>query len=109
MKHNLTEKEREFILKELRNTPLGNIVDHLKIKEYLNVDMYTVYDILDEFHKNRTLEYNFHLFCDKCNTFFDIYTSLHSIPKKPTCNKCSKSLDHFENTLILFKKIREHK
>lgn len=104
----LSKEELDFLENELKNTGLDSIVDLIKIHKYLKLDdIISTYKILEHYLDKGLLEYSYQIYCKECNLHQEIYRSLATIPKNPRCNQCGKDIDCLEDTIVLFRKIRE--
>ena len=95
------------VLHEIANTRLKTIVSISNIKETINQDLIDIYKELEKYESRGILEYNFLTYCSKCNTQSEIYESLNQIKDEFNCSNCKNKLNPFEDTILIFRKVRE--
>lgn len=97
----------DLVLNEIKNTPLNEIVSNDNISKKINIDIIDIYKELEKYESLGILEYNFLKYCKSCNTHGDIYRSLNQIENEFKCSNCLSKLDHFKDTILVFRKVKK--
>ncbi|MBR9649461.1 response regulator [Clostridium tyrobutyricum] len=78
------------------------------IKSLLYISYRETYEVLDIIKELGILEYNFEIYCSKCEKFqdFKILRSLNEFPEKLYCESGHK-LDPLKDTVLIYRVIKD--
>lgn len=90
-------------IKIIATWEVGTIVYPGVLKEDLNVEYSTIYNILDEIRDMGILQYRFEIYCTCCDKVVGdkLLESLNQFPEKLYCDKGHK-LNPLDNAIVLY-------
>ena len=102
----LNEKQVDLLIKNMKFWKVGKTIYPSQLKSLLYVDFKKVYEILEFIKKLGILEYNYEIYCSKCDKFIDSppLKSLNQFPKDLYCDDNHK-LSPLTDTILIYKVI----
>ncbi|WP_143766333.1 hypothetical protein [Clostridium felsineum] len=104
----MNNKQIELLVDNMELWDLNHIVYPSQIKSMLFIKYKSVYEVLDVIRDLGILEYNYQIYCSKCERFLDkkILRSLNEFPEVLYCDENHK-LKSLEDTILIYRVIKE--
>lgn len=103
-KYNLTSYQIKKLSEQLKYWKKGTLVYPGALKSKINMNIKDVYDILEKFTKDGTLERNYEIYCTECKKFKGkIVRSLSDIPEDCSCDFCDDPIDPLYDTIAIYR------
>lgn len=104
----INEPRIDKLLDDMKLWKKGQIIYPSRIKSLLLINYSEVYEVLEIIKEIGILEYNYEVYCNKCEKFVDtpILSSLNEFPEELYCDSGRHRLNPFEDVILIFKVIR---
>ncbi|SHH90541.1 hypothetical protein SAMN02745135_02616 [Caloranaerobacter azorensis DSM 13643] len=107
-KYNLTEYQIKQLSKSMKTWKLNDRVYPSALKSRINVDIVTMYKILEEIKDMGILETNYEVYCFECSRFKGkLLRTLTDMPEDLTCDFCNHTFDPLEDTIKIYRVIKD--
>ena len=100
-----------ILIENMKTWEKDKIIYPSQIKSLLLIDYSDVYRILDIIKNIGILEYNYEVYCSKCEKFVDTYllNSLNQFPENLYCDSGKHKLNPIDDVILIFKVIYDGK
>lgn len=104
----INEKRIDKLINNMNTWYVGKVIYPSQIKSLLLINYSEVYEILEIIKDFGVLEYNYELYCSRCERFveFPILKSLNEFPESLYCDSGKHKLDSFNDVILIFRVIR---
>lgn len=104
----INEFRQEVLIKDMKLWRKDTIIYPNRIKSLLRISYQEAYAVLDILKNMTLLEYNYEIYCSKCERFLDIprLKSLNQFPEELFCEK-GHQLRPFKDTVLVYKVIKD--
>lgn len=110
-KLNLNNNRIELLIDFMKTWKKNDIIYPSQVKSLLLLDYDEVYKILNIIKDLGILEYNYEVYCSKCEKFVDTYLldSLNQFPENLYCDLGKHKLNPLDDVILIFKVIYDGK
>lgn len=106
----LNEKQISILIDNMKFWKVNNLIYPAQVKSLLFIDYKKTYQVLEIIKNLGILEYNYELYCSKCEKFIDKkpLRSLNEFPQVLYCDE-NHRMDPFNDVILIFRVIFDGK
>lgn len=108
--HDLTPYQTKQFEAYVKQLGKGDYIYPGHLKSKLNMDIKSIYQVLENLRKQQFIESNFEIYCPECHRFKGkIVESLSDIDPDLSCDFCNHQFEPLTDTIMIYKVINDER